>query len=70
MSIDMEFARPDKNICLCAKCKYRKPDSVIKISDKETVVIEQWGNAECEYYIEKPDDIVWSGAGCEFFEKE
>lgn len=67
MSVDMEFARPDKNVCLCAKCKYRKPDGVVQISKERTIIIEQWSNAECEYYVEKPDAIIWAGAECEYF---
>ena len=70
MSVDMRFGRPDKNTCLCAKCKYRKPDDVIKVSEERTVVIEQWDNAECEYYAVKPDNIIWNGAECEYFKDE
>lgn len=67
MSVDMRFGRPDKNTCLCAKCKYRKPDDVIKVSEERTVVIEHWSNAKCEYYAEKPDAVVWDGAECKYF---
>ncbi len=70
LSMDMGFGRPDKAKCLCSKCKYRMPDGVVKVSEERTVVIEQWDNAKCEYYDEKPDSIVWDGAYCKYFKAD
>ncbi len=68
MSMDMQFGQPEKEKCTCVHCKFCKPDDVIKVSEKRTVVIEQWCNSECEKYYDKPMGIVFDGESCEFFE--
>lgn len=70
MAIDMEFARPDKANSFCPKCIYRKPDSIIKINEERTVVIEQWCSAECDKYTNKPSEVIWDNANCEYFKAD
>ena len=67
-SMDMQFARPKKSVC--QTCKYRKKDTVIKKADGSEIVIQQWSNAECDKYEEKPMGIVFDDEGCVFYEKD
>ena len=68
-SMDMQFARPEKEKSQCSKCKFRKPDDVIIRADGSRLVIEQWDNNECEIYLSKPVGVVFGDASCEFFKK-
>ncbi len=67
-SMDMELARPKESVC--KTCKFRKPDDVIERKDGSKAVIEQWRNAKCEKYDQKPVEVLFDNQLCGLYEHD
>lgn len=66
--MDMHFSRPEKSLCMT--CKFRKPDDVGIRKDGRKFIIEQWNNAECDKYLQKPVDVIFGDNwNCRFYKK-
>jgi len=69
MSLDMQFELPKEKTCICSTCRYRKPDDVFHEKDGRTVIIAQWRSSECKFYEDKPSEVLFNNAPCEYCEK-
>lgn len=67
-SMDMQFARPEESVC--KTCKFRMPDDVIERKDGSKVIIEQWRNARCGKYDQKPVGVLFSNELCGLYEHD